>query len=55
MTIDNIIEYVLKTPLNTNKAILTAMLEDLIADNSAPGGGYLPEPGTIVIFDAGKI
>lgn len=29
MTVENIVDYVLKTPLNTNKAILTAMLEEL--------------------------
>lgn len=29
MTVDTIVNYVLKTPLNTNRAILTSMLEEL--------------------------
>lgn len=55
MTIEKIIEYVLHTPFNTNRAILTSMLRQLIIDN----GGNLegtdgPEvPGKDVIYDGG--
>ena len=33
MTVDAIVNYVLKTPLNTNRAILTSMLEELQGSN----------------------
>lgn len=42
MTIKEIIEYVLHTPHNTNRAILTEMLRRLIVDN----GGIDPEAPT---------
>jgi hypothetical protein len=56
MTIDKIVEYVLHTPLNTNKAILISMLKELIITN---GGTVNPdnpdEPGTSgdIIYDGG--
>lgn len=39
MTIERIVHYVLYTPHNTNKAILTAMLEELIRANGNNCGG----------------
>ena len=51
MTIQRIVYYVLHTPHNTNKAILIAMLEDLIRSN---GGTVKPEPGEDeIIYDGG--
>lgn len=41
MTIEKIVRYVLHTPHNTNKAILIAMLEELIRTN---GGTVNPDP-----------
>lgn len=60
MTIKEIIEYVLHTPHNTNKVILTEMLRRLIVDN----GGIDPEiptppvdpdtpSGVDVVYDGG--
>lgn len=46
MTIEKIVDYVLHTPLNTNKAILIAMLKELIATN----GG---ESDSDIIYDGG--
>lgn len=46
MTIEKIVDYVLHTPHNTNKAILIAMLEDLIRTN---GGN----PDRDFIYDGG--
>ena len=40
MPIDEIVGYVLKTPFNTNKAILTEMLSDLQKE----GGGEITAP-----------
>ena len=45
MTIDKVIEYVLYTPHNINKAILRQMLQELIDDNNS-----LPEE---VVYDGG--
>lgn len=51
MTIQKIVHYVLHTPHNTNKAILIAMLEELIRTN---GGTVNPEPGDDdFIYDGG--
>ena len=41
MSIDEIVDYVLRTPLNTNKAILTEMLTDLQKEGG--GGATAPE------------
>ena len=55
MTIEKIIEYVLRTPFNTNRAILTSRLRQVIIDN----GGNLddsenPEvPNKDIIYDGG--
>ena len=38
MTIEKIVDYVLHTPFNINKAILVEMLEQLIRDNGGSGG-----------------
>ena len=58
MTIEKIVEYVLHTPLNTNKAILIAMLEQLIVDHNgslAPGEPDHPDypDSDSVIYDGG--
>ena len=57
MTKDKIVDYVLHTPINTNKAILYAMLDELIEEHGG-GGGDVPDiPGgdIIVIYDGGLI
>ena len=49
MTIDEVVEYILHTPYNTNKAILTEMLKQLIKDNCDT-----EEPGVgDIIYDGG--
>lgn len=53
MTIEEIVEYVLHTPHNTNRAILTAMLKELIADNDGSDIPDGPETGRDVIYDGG--
>lgn len=56
MTIDEIVEYVLKTPLNTNRAILTAMLEELQAGGGEPGEPDTPDvPTGPIIYEGGII
>jgi hypothetical protein len=51
MTIDQVIEYVLHTPYNTNRAILTEMLKQLILSN---GGSVDPDtPDSDVVYDGG--
>ena len=55
MTIEKIVDYVLHTPHNTNKAILIAMLEELIRTS----GGNVPEdpdtPEKEVVYDGGGV
>lgn len=54
MTIERIVDYVLHTPHNTNKAILIAMLEQLIKDNGGSGGGSGGDSGSDdIIYDGG--
>lgn len=56
MTIEQIIEYVLHTPHNTNRAILTEMLEQLILSHGGtlPGGSGGPDaPSGSIIYDGG--
>ena len=53
MTIDEIVDYVLKTPFNTNKAILTAMLEEL--QGGSPDDPSEPDIPTDVIYEGGVI
>lgn len=58
MTIEKIIQYILHTPHNTNRAILTSMLRDLIAsyggDPDNFGGSNPPDdPNRDVIYDGG--
>ena len=54
MTIKKIVEYILHTPHNTNRAILEEMLKQLVLDH---GGSFSPdepgEPGVEVIYDGG--
>lgn len=54
MTIERVIEYILTTPYNTNRAILHAMLEELISDNGG-GGPDIPGGDVIIIYDGGLI
>ena len=59
MEINKVVDYVLHTPFNTNKAILIGMLEQLITSH----GGSLDEepeipdipdvPGKEIIYDGG--
>lgn len=52
MTIEQIVEYVLHTPHNTNKAVLISMLKQLIKDN----GGSDDDGGSgsgDIIYDGG--
>lgn len=48
MTIEQVVKYVMTTPLNTNPVILTQMLERLIRDNQN-------QPSTEVIYDGGVL
>ena len=50
MTIKKIVDYVMHTPYNTNRAILTAMLEQLVAS----GGGEEPDDDREIIYDGGE-
>lgn len=50
MTIKEIVEYVLHTPHNTNRAILTGMLKQLIIDN---GGSNPDDEKDDIIYDGG--
>ena len=55
MTIENIIKYVLHTPYNTNRAILTSMLKEMILYYGGnPEGPDVPDdPNKDVIYDGG--
>ena len=61
MTIEKIVDYVLHTPHNTNKAILIAMLEELAGGKVDPDTPDVPvepdepdEPGSgDIIYDGG--
>lgn len=52
MTIEKIVDYVLHTPFNINKAILVEMLEELIRDNGGSGGSG-DSDGSDVVYDGG--
>lgn len=55
MTIDGIINYVVHTPYNTNKAILAEMLRQLIVfygGRADEEGNPIPKPSNI-IYDGG--
>lgn len=52
MTIEQIVEYVLLTPKNTNRIILTQMLEQLIQNNQGPSTPMEPDVER-VIYDGG--
>lgn len=53
VTIDQVIEYVVTTPSNSNPSVLRTLLTKLIEDNSEPG----PEPGPedVIIYDGGSV
>lgn len=54
MTIEKILRYIFHTPLNTNKTILTEMLEDLIISHGGSLDGSTPDnPGEDIIYDGG--
>lgn len=58
MTKEKIIEYVLTTPHNPNRAVLSDMLETYLADNG--GGGDTPTPpvppeGENIVYDGGGV
>ena len=55
MTIDQVIDYVITTPCNSNPAILKTLLEQLIEDNSKPGPSPEPGPDDIIIYDGGSV
>lgn len=52
ITIDQVIDYVITTPCNTNPSVLRTLLTKLIEDNSEPS----PEPGPadVIIYDGGS-
>ena len=67
MSINEIVDYVLKTPLNTNKAILTEMLSDLQGEGGATApqrdndynydkvaDTYIPASGKICLVDTAR-
>lgn len=49
MTIEKIVDYVLRTPYNTNRAVLTSMLKQLLEEN-----GGSDTPGGDIIYDGGE-
>lgn len=54
MTVDEVLDYVMHTPHNTNRQVLEYMLNRLIADNS--GGSAGPDVGpdeAYIIYDGG--
>lgn len=55
MKIEQIVDYVFHTPMNTNKAILIEMLEDLIlAHGGTLDGADQPDTGSKdIIYDGG--
>lgn len=58
MTKEKIIEYVLTTPHNPNRAVLNDMLETYLADNGGGGGdtpGPGPDPNKDYIYDGGGV
>lgn len=58
MTKEEIIEYVLTTPHNPNRAVLSDMLETYLTDNGGGGGdtpGPEPDPNKDYIYDGGGV
>lgn len=56
MSIERIVEYILHTPFNTNRAILVSMLEELIIHHGGsltPDDPDVPGEGVNVIYDGG--
>ena len=57
MPIETIVQYVLYTPHNTNRAILVEMLEELLRENGGSGSGGGPgtpgTPGSNIVYDGG--
>lgn len=55
VTIDQVIEYVVTTPCNTNPSVLRTLLTKLIEDNNEPGPGPEPGPEDVIIYDGGSV
>lgn len=55
VTIDQVIEYVVTTPSNSNPSVLRTLLTKLIEDNSKPGPGPEPGPEDVIIYDGGSV
>ena len=55
VTIDQVIEYVVTTPCNTNPSVLRTLLTKLIEDNSEPVPGPEPGPEDVIIYDGGSV
>ena len=53
MAIERIVDYVLHTPHSTNKAILIAMLKQLIKDNGGSGDFGGGSGSDNIIYDGG--
>ena len=53
MTIDEIVDYVMHTLHNTNRAILTNMLTLLVEEAGGGGGGDTPGGDDAIIYDGG--
>ena len=53
MTIDKVIEYILHTPHNTNRAILMGILKSLILNYGGSLGPDDPETPDQIIYDGG--
>lgn len=49
MTIERIVDYVMHTPHNTNRAVLTQMLKELVKS-----GPDVPDEDRKVIYDGGE-
>lgn len=50
MDINDIIDYVLNTPGNTNAAVLKSMIETYVGEH----GGDMPPSGSNIFYDGGE-
>lgn len=57
ITIDQVIEYVITTPCNSNPSVLRSLLTKLIEDNAEPSPepGPTPGPEDTIIYDGGTV
>ena len=55
VTIDQVIEYVVTTPSNSNPSVLRTLLTKLIEDNSEPTPGPEPSPEDVIIYAGGSV